>query len=52
MSEEMPRTPLMLAALGLNELFQTLLFAGFSETQALRLVGHMLTDLLTTDETD
>lgn len=45
------RSPLMMAALGMNELFQTLLTAGFSESQALRLIGHMMTDMLT-EETD
>lgn len=44
------RSPLMMAAVGMNELFQTLQIAGFTEGQALRLIGHMMTDMLTEEE--
>lgn len=45
--ENVQRSPLMMAALGMNELFETLVTAGFTEQQALRLIGHMMTDMLT-----
>lgn len=48
--EDEGRSPLMMAALGMNELFQTLQVAGFSESQALRLISHILTDMFTESE--
>lgn len=36
-----PRTPLVVAAIGLHEVFTSYLAAGFTENQALTIIAHM-----------
>jgi len=49
MSVNDDESPLSMAAVVMNEVFRTLVKAGFSEVQALRLIAFMLEDLTFND---
>ena len=52
MSVHDEESPLTMAAVVMNEVFRTLIAAGFSEAQALRLIAYMLEDLTFRDASE